>query len=87
MELIAYASSGTPRTWCPAACVRAEYDDGVEERNGVSGAAPAEHLQSVVQRLFGGELASTVVCGDCGHSSTAIEPIMCDATDIGAFEL
>jgi len=34
----------------------------------------------VVQRLFGGELASTVVCAGCGHASTAVEPFMCDST-------
>ena len=42
---------------------------------GESRPAPA----SVVQRLFGGELASTVVCAECGHVSTAVEPFMCVA--------
>ncbi len=45
------------------------------EQAGKSPPAPAQ--TSAVQRLFGGELASTVVCAGCGHTSTAVEPFMC----------
>ena len=59
-----------------AAAPTAAPDSGTEaERDGKTPPAPAP--TSVVQRLFGGKLASTVVCGGCGHTSTAVEPFMC----------
>ena len=38
---------------------------------------PSDTQTTVVESLFSGRLASTVVCGSCGHTSTQLERFMC----------
>lgn len=41
------------------------------------GASSSEAHTTMVESLFGGRLASTVVCGSCGHNFTQLEQFMC----------
>ncbi len=63
-----------------SSCIPAEATQSAEHGREASKQLPAaatERRRSVMQRLFGGELASTVVCGGCGHVSAAVESFMC----------
>ncbi|CAI6008584.1 unnamed protein product [Closterium sp. NIES-65] len=58
-----------------------EDEDGAEagqDGEGGRGGGGGENVKrlSVVERLFGGVLSSTVVCCECGHSSTVSEPFL-----------